>query len=472
MSLDFMEYLKENEDKKNPVKATTNMFQHPTGFMYMDYGAGSILTVYDDDEIPITEYHNVGITSGSVTILLSKTQGGKTTLAVGMGMAIIEPYIRKFMYRKFIDEFRDKKNPEPMVDGEPFIHILDTEKTLPIDYVKKLTKYKNSELKKHVLISHVSTDKECIKALEAHIKYKVEHMSPDFTPMRDIFGSPMKEYPPTVCIIDSVTQLVMEELDDPTSVKAGKKGSMYDMYESATKGSAGAQRAKVISALYSQLVNYAKKYNIIIFAINHINKMPAMMGIPVKQARFLKSSEFVPGGERPLYLAANVLRLDVIKNVGGVSSTSVDLGKDIKGHISIAAWLKSKSNSRSNSSQLVYTTDGGYDPLLSTIWNAKEIGHLSKAGNFYYLDQMPNCKFTMKNVKDVFAENPGMFGSYYDQFRDKCSELLDDPEIAAKRNRKMMEDVRKDIHEDHKNGEISKNDAMDLDDLMLEMVND
>jgi len=34
MSLDFMQYLQENEDKKNPIRATTSMVQSATGFMY------------------------------------------------------------------------------------------------------------------------------------------------------------------------------------------------------------------------------------------------------------------------------------------------------------------------------------------------------------------------------------------------------------------------------------------------------
>src|SRR5699024_1537933 len=153
-----------------------------------------------------------------------------------------------------------------------------------------------------------------------------------------------------------------------------------------TKGPAGAQRAKTISALYSQLVNYAKKYNIIIFSINHINKMPAIMGVPVKQYRGLRAGETIGGGERGIYLASNILRLDVIKSVGGASSSSVSLGDKITGHIAKASWIKSKSNSFSNTCELVYTNVAGYDQLLSTLWMGKETGDLRKSGNYYILD--------------------------------------------------------------------------------------
>ena len=270
----------------------------------------------------------------------------------------------------------------------------------------------------------------------------------------------MYQYAPTGLIIDSMSQLLLEEVDDPAIVK--KKGGLQDLYESATKGPAGAQRAKIISALYSQLVNYAKRYNIIIFSINHINKMPAIMGIPVKQYRGLRAGETIGGGERAIYLASNILRLDVIKNIGGQSSTSVQLGEGITGHVAIASWIKSKSNSRSNNCQLVYTNQNGYDQLMSSIWFSKENGDLAKSGNFYYVNGYPEYKFTLKTATDTFAEHPELFGAYYDQLRDCCSKMLDNPDNAMKNNQKLMESIRDDIQNDD---DYSHNDMMDIDDI-------
>lgn len=469
--VDFMDYLNDTMDKKNPIYTTTNMVQHPTGFMYLDYGVGSYLTVYNEDEVPTSYYHNIGITSGSVNVVISKTQGGKTSLCTAMAMAIIEPYISKFLYQQTIDDLAKRnKTKRPEYDGMPFIQILDTEKTLPIDYVKKLTKYKNSWLKKYVMINQITTDRDCIRAIEAHIKYKVEHMKQDVAPIPDIFGNPIMEYPPTVIILDSATQLLLEDVDDP--VHAGKKGGIGDMYDSATQNTAGARRAKIISALYSQMVNYAKRYNIIIFSINHINKMPAMMGIPVKQFNALRAGETLSGGERAIYLASNILRLDVIKRVGTASGSMVNLGEGITGHITSASWIKSKSNSKANSCQLVYTSLDGYNPILSTLWYAKETNTLKKSGNFYCLDRYPDYRFTLKNYREVFAEHPEMFGAYYDQFRDTCSKMLDDPEIAKRREMEQMQSIRKEIHEEGRENGYSRSDINDLDDIFSGMIND
>lgn len=468
--LDFKSYLDGVADKKNQLLVTTSMPQHPTGFMYLDYGCGSFMNVYDDDEQPLYTYHNIGITSGSVNVLVSKSQGGKTTLAIAMGAAIIEPFINKILIERFIIENRPPKEKPIEYDGVPFIQILDTEKTLPLDYVKKLTRYTNKLLRQHIMINPITTDKDLIKAVEGHVRYKVEHMSPDIMPMLDLYGKPIREYPPTVLIIDSMSQLLLEEVDDIT--KTGKKGGMQDQYESATQGPAGARRARIISALYSQLVNYAKRYNVIIFSINHINKMPAIMGIPVKQYRGLRAGETIGGGERAIYLASNILRLDVIKNVGGQSASSVNLGEGITGHVAIASWIKSKSNSRSNNCQLVYTNRGGYDQLLSSLWFGKENGDLAKAGNFFYVDKHPEYKFTMKNYTDVFGEHPELFSAYYDQLRDQCANLLDNPDNAAKKHEQLMNEIRADIRDEAANGEYGRDIAHDLDDIFSELTND
>lgn len=464
----FMDFLVETRDKKNPLRVATCIPQCPTGFMYLDYGNGSYLNVYDLNERPLYTYHNIGIPAGSVNVVISKSQGGKTTLLIEMAMAIIAPYIQDFLYRDVIKGITPPKTKMPVQEGMPFMQILDTEKTLPIDYVKSLTRYRNRELRQCVAINPITTDKDLIAAVEKHIKFKVERMSPTIMPLLDIFGAPIWEYPPTVIIVDSMSQLLLEEVDDPAVIKAGKKGSLQDLYESATKGPAGAQRAKTVSALYSQLVNYAKRYNIIFFSINHINKMPAIMGIPVKQYRGLRPGETIGGGERAIYLASNILRLDVIKNIGGKSASSIQLGDGVTGHVAIASWIKSKSNSKSNSCQLVYTGDGGYNQLLSSLWYGKELGTLAKSGNYYYLNRYPDIKFTMKNYADVFADHPELFAAYYDQLRDECANMLDNPERALKHDQKMLEQLREDIHNDE---DYSHSDIMDMDDMFAELIN-
>lgn len=464
----FHDYLIETQDKKNPLAITTSMPQYPTGYMYLDYGTGSYLTVCDDDEVPLYQYHNVGICCGSVNVLISKSQGGKTSLALAMGAAIIERYITMMLYRKSAEDIKratGMKGDVPELTGMPFIQILDTEKTLPVDYAKKVARYTNKLTERHIIINPITTDRDLMTALEKHVKFKVDHMQKVPMPMLDMFGKPIIDYPPTILIIDSMSQLLLEDCDDPSSIKK-KDATIMDIYQTATQNTAGARRAKIITALNSQLVNYAKRYNIIIFSINHINKMLPVNGIPVKQYRGLRAGETIGGGEKAIYLAANILRLDVIKNVGGQSSTSLNLGDGVKGHVAIASWIKSKSNSKSNQCQLVYTNQAGYDPLLSNLYFAKENGDLIKSGNGFCVRDFEQYKFTLKNYAQVFGDHPELFSAFYDELRDKCSVLLDNPEEARKADEKLLQEIREEIHDEFKRG-----DAMDMDDIFMSVYN-
>ena len=217
------------------------------------------------------------------------------------------------------------------------------------------------------------------------------------------------------------------------------------------------------------MVNYAKKYNIIIFSINHINKSPAIMGVPTKSYRGLKLGESLSGGERAIYLSSSILRLDVIKSINSISSSAINMGEDIKGHIAIASWIKCKSNSKSNTCQLAFTNINGYDQLLSNLWNSKETNTLAKKGNFYYIDKHPDKLFTFKNYSEVFASNPELFSAFYDQLRRTCEPLLDNPDIAQKKNEELTKELRDDIHNDDS---LSRNDQMDMDDIFSSLMND
>lgn len=468
MSYDFNSFLNDSFKKNEIPVTTTSRLQYPTGFMYLDYGAGSYLTVYDEEEDPIYTYHNIGIPRGSVNVLISKSQGGKTTLAINMAVAIIEAYINQFIRNRMMEnQWEGKSKADPYYDGSPIIQILDTEKTLPTDYVKRVAQYTNKLTKEHVIINPITTDKDLIRCLEQHVKYKVDHMKKIQMPMLDMYGKPIFDYPPTVMISDSTSQLLIEDCDDPAMIKKGKNAAtISSIYDNNIQNTAGARRAKIITALYSQLVNYADRYNIIIFSINHINKMLPVNGMPVKQYRGLRAGETIGGGEKAIYLANSILRLDVIKNVSSVGTTSVNLGDDVKGHIAIASWIKSKTNSRSNNCQLVYTNRAGYDPLLSNLWQMKENGTLKEAGRFLYLPGYEDCKFTMKTFRDVFADHPELIRGTYDILRDECAKMLDNPVEAERRDKKLMDDIRDDIH-----SEYSGSDADDMDDMFSTLIN-
>lgn len=410
------------------IEETTSQLQFPTGFIYLDYICGNYI-IPETDEGPICQYHNIGILAGSVNMIIAKSQGGKTTIAAEMAAGIMEPWLSKESIKRYLPK---EGNEHFDFEPNPLIQYIDSEKTMTADYLKKILCMKNSTMKNAIVINQIDTEKDLYHVLEQHIEFKKKYMTKVAFPMRDVYNEQVVMYPPTIAIMDSITQLEMSSVD----------GMDDDALKAQMQNTAGAQRAKAVSQIYRQLVIQAKKYNIIMFCINHINKAPQMSFLPQpKQFHGLKQDETIAGGERPLYLATNILRLDRVKQIGQEKSSWLDLGDGVTGFIVKAAFIKNKSNSRGNQCFLVYTNRRGYCPILSTLYTMKENEELQKVGNFYVLDDLPSIKFTFKNVLDVFAEHPEMIGALYEQCKRKLEPLLDNKsfgEIVAADKKKSQ----------------------------------
>ena len=426
---EFVQDLNKKAKKgKEVIEETTSQLQFPTGFIYLDYICGNYI-IPETDEGPICQYHNIGILAGSVNMIIAKSQGGKTTIAAEMAAGIMEPWLSKESIKRYLPK---EGNEHFDFEPNPLIQYIDSEKTMTADYLKKILCMKNSTMKNAIVINQIDTEKDLYHVLEQHIEFKKKYMTKVAFPMRDVYNEQVVMYPPTIAIMDSITQLEMSSVD----------GMDDDALKAQMQNTAGAQRAKAVSQIYRQLVIQAKKYNIIMFCINHINKAPQMSFLPQpKQFHGLKQDETIAGGERPLYLATNILRLDRVKQIGQEKSSWLDLGDGVTGFIVKAAFIKNKSNSRGNQCFLVYTNRRGYCPILSTLYTMKENEELQKVGNFYVLDDLPSIKFTFKNVLDVFAEHPEMIGALYEQCKRKLEPLLDNKsfgEIVAADKKKSQ----------------------------------
>lgn len=186
----------------------------------------------------------------------------------------------------------------------------------------------------------------------------------------------------------------------------------------------------------------------------------------------VKAGESLNNGERAVYLATGIYRLDVIKSVGDAKPTQLNLGPDVHGFVSLLSIIKSKCNSKSNTCQLVYTNRAGYDPMISNLYYAKEQGHLAEAGHKLYIPGYEDYKFTLKDYNDVFADNPVLFTALYDHLKEKCTPLLDNQEEADQYNRKLLEKIREDNHNEFSGGSrADREDMMDMDDLFKMAVN-
>lgn len=415
----FREFVATTADKKKdklPEQATSQLL-YPTGFMYLDYINGSASISYDDDENPCGLYHNIGVMNGSLNIIIGKSQVGKSTIATKMSVGILETWMNMV-----VQEHMGIRKLNPGVElPAPLLHYIDLEKTMSADYIKKMSGYRNRELKAILELTRASTYEDVQKALKWHCRYKEVNMTPIKMPVNDVYGDPIVNYPPTVMIIDSATQINSDDAD--TAEDEG--------FEHATQMTAGARRAQMIGKLNTMLVNVAKKYNIVIFEISHINQQPQMTMMPTaKQYRALKPGETIAGGEKQLYLATSILRLDQRFWIGTEKASMKNFGEGVTGFITDAQFIKTKSNAKGSIVQLVYTEKMSYDPFLSTAYFAMQTGDIKKVGNNYVLDDYPDYKFNIKNIQEVFAENPVLIPAFYDQMVKKLAKYLGSYELG------------------------------------------
>lgn len=479
--ISFNEFIQQTADKKNPAySATSNtIVQYPTGYIYLDYSSGSYLTVHDPkDGEPMFQYHNIGVAGGQVITIIGKSQVGKTSIALSIGSAVIEQFTTQWRYNQAVSELCKEHNIKvPTLENYPFIEIMDSEHTTSLDYARKVCRYPVKMAERYIRVTDVVTDRELMRALRDHIQYKIQCLPK--VPMRivDSMNRPIYNYPPTVVVIDSLSNLLLEDSPEGAPLTSkDKKQDMYSIYESAVQNTAGARKAKVLGTLISYLVDYAKKYNILILLVSHItNALPGPTGIPTKLANFLRAGENLSGsgGVRGLYLSSSILRLDYYKGIGSQKSTQVNLGDDIMGRVILASYPKCKTNSKVNQAKLAYTNVSGYDPLLSCLIQDKEDDALAKSGNFFYLREYPDYKFNLKNYAEVFGDHPEMFTAYYDEIKERAVKMLDNVDEVESRNQKFLDKARKDIHDAYGDGDHSeRSDMMDLDDLLLAMHND
>ncbi len=255
----FKEFVSESAKTKKkgssaPESVTTQML-FPTGFIFTDYGAGNKVVVYDGDDNKLFGYDNTGISMGSLNTVISKSQGGKTSFCIKMAAAILEPWVNSVLKKYYLDpELNPKINPDDVV---PLLQIIDSEHTLGLDYVKKLTKWKTSQIKKFCDMKQINTDTELIQTVLEHCNYKETKMGKIKMRMKDLFGDPIECYPPTVILIDSLTEIGIDTMSEMT----------MDSFQSSVNNTAGMQRAKRITSITHFLNMCSSKYNITIFHI-------------------------------------------------------------------------------------------------------------------------------------------------------------------------------------------------------------
>jgi len=362
LASNFREKVSKLKDYKMKVE-TEFPVGYSTGFLSFDFMNGSVVHAQKEGE-PI-KYYSVGITDGSMVMVIGRAGCGKTTYCIQAAANIIRPYETSCIFHDDIEG-----------------GITENRKEL-------LTGFFGDELTKRYIARNTGITAENfyerVKMVNDMKQEDRESYSYD-TGLYDYVGNKIFKLEPTVYIMDSLALLTPEKYAEEDELSG-------QMSTTAT--------AKANAMIFRRMIPLLKSSNIILFVINHINqKVELNMFSKTKaQVNYLKAGETLPGGNTPIYLSNLMLRFD--------DNTKFKEGEGfgIPGNMVDISLVKSRSARAGKSCTLVFNPETGYDIELSLLVLLKDNGKINGAGIGLYVGDRNDLKFSQKKFKEKLLNN-------------------------------------------------------------------
>lgn len=378
LSAAFREQVKNTKDisQKNEMRYSVS---YPTGFLNLDFANGYIQELEDG-----SKYFQLGLSDGSINMVISDSGVGKTTLCTQAACNIIKPFKTSCL---FVEQAEVGTN---------------------IERIKNLAGLDTEEYNNRVIVRDAGIT---IESVYNRVKtvHDIKVNNPDDymydTGLVDYKGKVFK-YEPTIFIIDSVKMVLSNknaEADETTNMSA-------------------AQNANANSQYYTKMVPLCREANIILILINHITTDINTGFLPKKsELPYLKQGEHIAGGKSLTYIQNNIFRLDIKSKLKAEDTFGI-LGSIVNVDI-----VKSRTNNSDRGRcTLVFDQTLGYDSDLSLLLLLKDNKILEGSGAYLKLPGYDN-KFTQKNFKEKLYSDP----EFYNVFVSVCLNYLKDELLAA-----------------------------------------
>ena len=313
----------------------------------------------------------LGISDGSMNMIISDSGVGKTTIATQIATNIIKPFQSSCIFYEQAEATGTN-----------------------IQRLKNLTGMDDETFEKRFIVRDAGITTESIYN-RAKMIHDIKTSNPDDymydTGIIDIHGKPIYKFEPTVMIIDSVKLVLSEKISQADE----------------TTNMTGAQNAKTNSEYYSKMLPLCKMANIIVFFINHITVDVNTGFLPKKaELAYLKQGEHIAGGRSLTYIQNNIFRLDI------KSKLKPEEGLGISGSVVSLDVVKSRTNTSSRAKcNLVFDQATGYDNDLSLFMMLKDRKLLEGSGAFLKLPGYDK-KFSQKKFKEELYSDPEFFNAF------------------------------------------------------------
>ena len=372
----FREQMKQTKDITKMTEMNYSV-SYPTGFVNLDFANGYI------QEINNKKYYTLGISDGSINMLIGEASTGKTSLLVTIACNIVRSFKTSCV---FFEQAEVGTN---------------------IQRIKNLAGFKSDEEFNNRFIirdSGITTESIYERVRTVH-DIKVEN--PDNylydTGLKDMAGQEIYKFEPTIFIIDSLRMVL--------SKKNAESSDVNNM--------SAAVAAKTNSEYYTKMVPLCREANIIMIIINHITQDINTGFLPKKsELPYLRQGEHLGGSKLIIYLCNNIFRLDI------KSKLKAEEGFKIDGSCVSIDIVKSRTNKSGRARcTLVFNQETGFDPDLSLFLMLKEEKLLEGAGAYL---RVPGCdvKFSQATFKQTLYSNQELYNAFIKVCIDHLSKDL------------------------------------------------
>jgi len=388
-------------------KNTLIDYSYPTGISIFDYVYGYEVNVKDSDGNFLKKRICKGLQAGSFNVVTGRTQSFKTTICCQM--------IANIAYN----------------NNGNIVHY-DAEQRLVLQRVKTLTKLPESwfsgDFPRYSLrsgaIGFDTLQNDITEIYENKMKNK-DILLRD-TGEVDHENKPIKLMPPTIIFLDSLQDVIQKEydVDNKKWLDEAKelRGNMY-----------GAQSAKTIRGLLTDVLPMLKEANIILIAIAHKTSNMSLnpfAGVK-KQFQYGNNDERISGGSAVEFNASAVINLSGLVKEESRYHIETD---GFEGNTVLFEPTKSSTNESGNEKTgmgfliVVDKRRDGVDNIRTLVKFLDQKGRLkgNKAG-YKVIDQNGEIiseKFTWKKIYDDFKNDPKTYKTFMLAAKEELEKLI------------------------------------------------
>ena len=353
----------------------------PTHFDYLDY--------LNAKRNANTQEIERGISSGKILYIAGNSGSGKSSLAIKAAMNIIGD------------------------SDDGMLIVFDAEKSNSHERICALSglsidDYNENYRNKRVRLINVGTNIDNLHTLVAsiHRAKMVAGTDATFTKKEgmkisddDTYRRQSTELPPTVIIVDSWAMIAPKKIDDSGEMRGAMDPAMI---------------AKANNAFIKSNADRFYEANITFIIINHITTDISIGPVQTDERpiKWLKPKEKLPGGNTAIYLADTLVRMEQKEAI----KEDKELG--IHGFMVDVLLAKSRNNASGRRFYAVFDPYIGIDNTLTNYIALKANGYITGGGRGYALSNLPEVKFSQRDVREVYKKNR--------EFRKRFNELVEE----------------------------------------------